>query len=184
MAIPIPNRPSGFTLGSNTSNAEAAVTLDVFFDIQCPHSRKFWSTLLALIEHYKDQPFRVTAHLITISNHRQAWDMSLALLAEAQGDSQRFFDFATFLFDRQDQFMNDQFKDKTNSDLQQLAASFSGEFSGEHNPAFLTRMNSHDIYIDARTPIRYAATRAVWATPTVLINNADDLPVRFDSSFE
>ena len=38
-------------------------------------------------------------------------------------------------------------------------------------------MNDNDIYILARTPIRYAATKSVWATPTVFINNGGDVPV-------
>lgn len=43
-------------------------------------------------------------------------------------------------------------------------------------------MGDKDIYIDARTPIRYAATKAVWATPTFFVNNADKVPVDHNSS--
>ena len=45
-------------------------------------------------------------------------------------------------------------------------------------------MSEHEIYIEARTPIRYAATRSVWATPTFFINNADDVPLSFDSKLQ
>ena len=38
------------------------------------------------------------------------------------------------------------------------------------------------VYVQARTPIRYAATRAVWATPTLFINNADNVPVDHQST--
>jgi hypothetical protein len=42
-------------------------------------------------------------------------------------------------------------------------------------------MNDDDIYGQARTPIRYAAIRSVWATPTVFINNATDVPIDHNS---
>lgn len=180
MAIPIPARPSGFRLGDQ----DASTTLDVFFDIQCPHSRRFWPTLLALIERYQRSSLCVTAHLITVSNHRQAWDVSLGLFAVAKNDSQRFFDFVTFLFERQSQFMNSEFRHKTHEDLRQLVAGFAHDFAGVERESLLTGMDANSTYISARTPIRYAATRSVWATPTIFINNADDVPVAFDSAVE
>ena len=42
MTIPIPHRPSGFLLGDSA----AQITIDAFIDIQCPHSRTVWPTLL------------------------------------------------------------------------------------------------------------------------------------------
>ncbi len=110
--------------------------------------------------------------------------MSLALMAVAQGDAQRFFDFATYLFARQDQYMNDVFRHKTLEDQRQLAADFALDHCGMPREKLLELLDDHDVYIAARTPIRYAATRAVWATPTVFINNADDLPVNFKSPVE
>lgn len=180
MPIPVPHRPSGFKLG----DPNAAVTMDIFFDIQCPHSRHFWPTLLELMKRYDGKPFNVTAHLITVSNHHQAWTMSLALMAIAQGDAQRFFDFTTYLFERQDQFMNGVFRHKTLEDQRQLAADFANDFSGIDRDELLNLLDDDDVYINARTPIRYAATRAVWATPTTFINNADDFPLGFRSSYD
>ncbi|UTW46667.1 thioredoxin domain-containing protein [bacterium SCSIO 12696] len=173
MTIPIPDRPSGFLLGDHA----ALVTIDVFFDIQCPHSRAAWPTLLEVIKHYENEPVSLRAHVITLSNHRQAWDMSLGLFALADGDPDKFYSFASFLFARQEQFYNVPFADKTHNDLLQLVADFAQEHSGVDRAAFLNRMGDNDIYVQARTPIRYAATRAVWATPTLFINNAGKVPV-------
>ncbi len=180
MAIPIPHRASGFKLGQ----ADADVTLDVFFDIQCPHSKQFWVTLSGILERYKTRSLCATVHPITISNHHQAWTMSLALMAVAKGDSQRFFDFATYLFEHQEQFSNSAFRHKTLEDQRQLAADFAHNHSSMPREELLKRLDDNDIYLAARTPIRYAATRAVWATPTVFINNADDLPLNFRSSLQ
>lgn len=177
MTIPIPHRSSGFLLG----DAAALITLDAFIDIQCPHSRTIWPTLLAVSEHYKDKPVSLRVHLITLSNHRQAWDMSLGLFALAQGNASKFYDFTTFIFERQAQFYNDKFLHKSHYDLIQLIADFSEEHASVDRDKFINNMNNNDIYIQARTPIRYAATKAVWATPTLFINNAGKVPLDHQS---
>lgn len=176
--IPIPHRPSGFLL----SDVAAQITIDAFIDIQCPHSRKIWPTLLEVAKYYKDEPVSLRVHLITISNHRQAWDMSLGLFALADGDAQKFYNFTTFIYERQSQFFNGPFLHKTHDNLIQLVADFAEEHSGVEREKFLNRMKDSDIYVQARTPIRYAATKAVWATPTLFINNAGNVPVDHKSS--
>lgn len=64
--IPIPHRPSGFLLGDTA----AQITIDAFIDIQCPHSRTVWPTLLEVSNYYKDRAVSLRVHLITLSNHR------------------------------------------------------------------------------------------------------------------
>jgi hypothetical protein len=61
-------------------------------------------------------------------------------------------------------------------------ADFAEEHAGVIRDKFIERMNDSDIYVQARTPIRYAATKAVWATPTLFINNAGNVPVDHKSS--
>ena len=179
MTIPIPHRPSGFLLG----DAAAQITIDAFIDIQCPHSRTIWPRLLEVSNYYKGESVSLRVHLITLSNHRQAWDMSLGLIAFAERDDDKFYDFATFIYERQSQFYNSRFLNKTHADLLQLVASFAQEHSGQEYEIFLKKMADSDTYEQARTPIRYAATKAVWATPTLFINNANKVPVDHKSTF-
>jgi hypothetical protein len=178
MTIPIPHRPSGFFLG----DPAAEIIIDAFIDIQCPHSRAIWTTLLEVLTHYEDKPVSLKVHLITLSNHRQAWDMSLGLFALADGDANKFYNFVSFMYERQEQFYNASFLQKTHDDLKQLVADFAEEHSGVNRGDFLERMSDNDIYVQARTPIRYAATKAVWATPTLFINNAGKVAVDHNSS--
>lgn len=180
MTTPIPKRASGFTLGP----LDAVVSIDVFVDIQCPHSKRIWPTLMAVMEHYQSKPVNLKTHLITLSNHRQAWDMSLGLFAYAEGDASRFYSFATFMYDNQEKFYNAPFLHKTHEELRQLLADFAQQHAGEDRESFLKRMGDQDIYIDARTPIRYAATRSVWATPTLFINNGGNVPVNHSATLE
>lgn len=177
MTIPIPSRPSGFLLGDKA----AQITIDAFIDIQCPHSRTIWPTLLEVSKYYQAKPISLRVHLITLSNHRQAWDLSLGLFALANGDAEKFFDFATLLFERQEQFYNSKFLDKTHQDLIELVTDFAQEHGEINRENFMSKMNSSDIYVQARTPIRFAATKAVWATPTLFINNAGNVPVNHKS---
>ncbi|MCL1038695.1 thioredoxin domain-containing protein [Shewanella submarina] len=178
MAIPIPQRPSGVLLG----DPSAQVTLDVFVDLQCPHSKKLWPTLMEVMNAYKGKSLGLKTHLITLSNHRQAWDMTLGLLAFADGNGDRFYQFATHLYAHQELFYNGQFRHKTQEDLIRLIAEQACSLEDINKAQFISRMADDDIYIAGRTPIRYAATRAVWATPTIFINNADDVPVNHSSS--
>ncbi len=173
MTTPIPRRASGFLLGDKA----AEVTIDAFVDIQCPHSRTIWPTLLDVIKHYKEQSVSLNVHLITLSNHRQAWDMSLGLFALADGNDQKFYEFASFLYERQDRFYNAEFMHKTHDDLRQLIADCAEDHLSVNRSVFIERMNDSDIYTLARTPIRYAATKSVWATPTLFINNGGNVPL-------
>jgi len=160
MTIPIPRRPSGVLLGHRA----AEITIDAFVDIQCPHSRQIWPTLLNVTNHYKKT------------------DMSLGLFALADGDANKFYDFATVLFEKQAEFYNEPFMHKTHNDLRQLIADKAENDFDINRTKFLERMNDHDIYILARTPIRYAATKSVWATPTIFINNGSNVPVNHSST--
>jgi len=173
MTTPIPIRPSGVLLGDKV----AEITIDAFIDIQCPHSRTIWPTLLDVIKYYKGSSVNLKVHLITLSNHRQAWDMSLGLFALSDGDANKFYSFATFLYEKQAEFYNAEFMYKTHDDLRQIIANKAKEHMNINRSKFLERMNDNDIYTLARTPIRYAATKSVWATPTLFINNGGDVPL-------
>lgn len=178
MAIPIPIRASGFTVG----HLEADVKIDVFIDLQCPHSRQLWPNLMAVRELYENARLNITVHIITLSNHRQAWEVSLGLFALAQNDALTAFDFIGFIYSKQELFYNQPFLNKTHADLRELVADFAVEFADVDREEYLLKAQEHDVYIAARTPIRFAATRAVWATPTLFINNADNVPVNHRSS--
>lgn len=178
MSIPIPHRPSGFILG----DPGAENTIDAFLDIQCPHSRAMWPTLLELLNRYEDKSLNLKVHLITLSNHRQAWDLSLGIFALAGGDASKFYDFTSFVYERQEEFYNAAFLNKSHYDLQQSVIDLAESHSQVDRIGFYEKMTNNSTYIQARTPIRYAATKAVWATPTIFINNGNDVPVNHKST--
>lgn len=169
MPIPISRKPSGYFHGSR----DAKVQIEAFIDIQCPHSKLAWPSLIALKDHYTKGEIGLAVHLITLSNHRQAWDVSKGIFALAGDNDETFFTFASYLYARQADYYNGPFRDKTHQDLLNLIADFAHDFSGFDREEMLKRIETGEVYTDARTPIRFASTKGVWATPTFFLNGSD-----------
>jgi len=169
MPIPIPPKPSGFHHGSRDAN----IQIEVFIDIQCPHSKRAWPSVIALKEHYTSDQISLAVHLITLSNHRQAWDISKGIFALAGENDEVFFRFASYLYARQKEYYNASFRDKTHQDLLNHIADYANDFSGIDKSRMLELIETGEVYTDARTPIRFASTKGVWATPTYFLNGSD-----------
>ncbi|MEM9492290.1 MAG: thioredoxin domain-containing protein [Myxococcota bacterium] len=170
MPIPIPPRPSGYRLGA----ADAAIQIDAFIDLQCEYSRRCWPVLRQLGADLGRDSAAITAHLTVISHHRQVWDVSCAAVAVAGDDPERFWRFATFLYERQDSYLNGAMSERTPTDLRRMLAGYAAEFSGQGEPeVFVRRMVSDPVFAATKVPIRYGISRGVWSTPTFFINGAE-----------
>ena len=170
MPIPIPKRPSGFTKGG----ASALLQIEVFLDIQCPYSKKSWPTLLAVADHYGPEKVQLRVQMLSMANHRQSWDVTKAIFAVAGANAEMFFKLATFLYERQEQFFNGPFKQRTQIDLYDLIVNLVTEFGYQTNRTeFIKLLESDDVYAAAKIPSRIAFSRGVWSTPTFYINGAE-----------
>lgn len=173
MPIPLTRKPSGFFHGSRS----APIQIEVFLDIQCPHSRRAWPGIMALKEHYASGEIGLSVQLITLSNHRQAWDISKGIFAltgaKEAGDDELFFAFTSYLYARQGEFLNGPYRDKTHQDLLDNIAQYAHDFCSFDKSRMLELIETGEVYTNARTPIRYASTKGVWATPTCFLNASD-----------
>jgi len=170
MPIPIPKRLSGYTRGG----VNAPVHIEAFVDIQCPYSKKAWPTLLAVADHHGPEKVQLRVQLLSMANHRQSWDMTKAIFAVAGTDAEIFFKLATFLYERQEQFFNGPFKQRTQLDLYDLIVSLLTEYGYQTDRAeFIKRLESDDVFAAAKLPSRVAFSRGVWSTPTFYINGAE-----------
>ncbi|MBE9043934.1 thioredoxin domain-containing protein [Pleurocapsales cyanobacterium LEGE 10410] len=168
MSIPIPQRPSGYRLGK----ANAPVIVEMFFDIECPFSKKGWQTMLQVIQAYSQQVYFILQPM-TLGNHRQSWDGTKAAIAVAENDPKKFIDFVSYVFEHQSEFANEAFKDKTQTDWHNLLADYALDATEWSDRAkFLELLNSKEIYNQARIPARFSIVRGVWSTPTFFINGA------------
>ena len=181
MPIPIPKRPSGYVKGG----ASALLQIEAFVDIQCPYSKKAWPTLLAVSDHFGSEKVQLRVYLLSMANHRQSWDVTKAIFAVAEADSEVFFKLATFLYVRQEQFFNGVFKQLTQVDLYNLIVRLVGEYGyPTDGAAFIKRIESDEVFAAAKIPSRIAFSRGVWSTPTFYINGAEANQLSSSSTLE
>ncbi|NEP20185.1 MAG: thioredoxin domain-containing protein [Leptolyngbya sp. SIO4C1] len=179
MAIPIPKRPSGYRLG----DANAPVTVEMFFDLECPFSKKGWQTLMQVMQAYAPEQVYFILQPMTLSNHRQSWDATKAAIAVAGDCADRFVEFVSYVFEHQSDFANEAFKDKTQTDLHRLLASYAVDATEwEDKAKFAEQLNSEAVYKQARIPARFATMRGVWSTPTFFLNGAEATDLSSKSS--
>lgn len=181
MPIPIPQRPIGYRLG----NANAPIVIEMFFDIECPFSKKGWQTILQVAAAYSHQQIYLILYPMTLGNHRQSWDGTKAAIAVAGDDTDKFIMFVSYLFEHQSEFANEASQDRTQNQWHQLLASYAvdaTEWSDKNQ--FVKLLNSQEIYSQARIPARFAAIRGVWSTPTYFINGAEATDLSSKSSLQ
>ena len=180
MPIPIPQRPSGYRLG----NADAPIVIETFFDLECPFSKKGWQTILQVVKAYSPDLIYFIFYPMTLGNHRQSWDATKAAIAVADNDTDKFIDFVSYLFERQSEFANEAFKDKTQTDWHNMLADYAVDAKGLDRDKFLELLDSKEIYNRARIPARFATIRGVWSTPTFYINGAEAADLSSQSSLQ
>ncbi|MEL6930917.1 MAG: thioredoxin domain-containing protein [Cyanobacteria bacterium J06600_6] len=170
MSIPIPARPSGYRLGK----PGALIQIEMFFDLECPFSKKAWQTLMSVRSAYSSEEIYLILQPMTLSNHRQSWDATKAAIAVADNDAEKFISFVSYLFDRQEEFANEASKDRTQTQWQSLLADYALDATDwTDKEKFMELLNSKDIYSQARIPARFAAMKSVWSTPTYFVNGAE-----------
>jgi protein-disulfide isomerase len=181
MPIPIPTRPSGYRLGA----ANAPIEIEMFFDLECPFSKRGWQTILQVAKAYSPEQIYFIFQPMTLGNHRQSWDATKAAMAVAGEDTDKFINFVSYIFARQAEFANEAFKDKTQTDWHYLLASYAVDGTEWNDrEKFLQLLNSKEIYDRARIPARFSIIRGVWSTPTFLINGAEATDLSSQSSLE
>ena len=181
MPIPIPQRPSGYRLG----DANATIIIEMFFDLECPFSKKGWQTILQVAKAYSAEQIYLILYPMTLGNHRQSWDATKAAIAVAGDDTDKFVNFVSYLFDRQSEFANEASKDRTQTQWHDLLARYAVDATEWSNKEqFVELLNSKDIYSQARIPARFATLRGIWSTPTYFINGAEASDLSSQSSLQ
>ena len=181
MPIPIPSRPSGYKLG----DANAPVIVEIFFDLECPFSKKGWQTVTKVIKADSTEKVCWIFQPMGLSNHRQSWDATKAAIAVAGQDTQKFIDFVSYLFEHQSEFANEASKDRTQTQWHELLADYALDATDwSDKKQFVEQLNSKEIYAQARIPARWATIKGVWSTPTYFINGAEATDLSSQSSVE
>jgi len=181
MAIPIPNRPSGYRVG----DANAPVVVEMFFDLECPFSKRGWRNVMPVMSAYSPEQVCWVFQPMTLGNHRQSWDATKSAIAAAGSDANQFVDFVGYIFSRQEEFANEAWKDKTQTEFHSFLAEFAADATEYKDKSqFIELLNSKEIYAQARIPARFATIRGVWSTPTFFINGAEATSLSSGSSLQ
>ena len=181
MPIPIPQRPSGYKLGSSN----APVQIEMFFDLECPFSKQGWQTILKVANTYSSEKIYLILQPMTLGNHRQSWDATKAAIAIAGNNTDKFIDFVSYIFDRQAEFANEASKDTTQTQWHNTLAEYAVDATEwTDKDKFIQLLNSKEIYNQARIPARFATIKGVWSTPTFFINGAEATDLSSQSSLE
>ena len=181
MAIPIPSRRSGYRIG----DANAPIMVEVFFDLECPFSKKGWNTVMKVKEAYGEDQIYWVFQPMTLGNHRQSWDATKAAIAVSNTDAQKFIDFVSYLFGKQSNFANEAWKDKTQTEFHTFLAECAADATKyKDKEQFLNLLTSKEVYAEARIPARFATVRGVWSTPTFFLNGAEATTLSSGSSVQ
>ena len=181
MPIPIPQRPSGYRLGSSN----APIQIEMFFDLECPFSKKGWQTIMKVVDAYSSEEIYLILQPMTLGNHRQSWDATKAAIAISGTDTNKFINFVNYILDRQSEFANEASKDRTQTEWHHLLADYAIDATEwTDREKFIKLLNDKEIYSKARIPARFAAMKGVWSTPTYFINGAEATDLSSQSSLE
>jgi hypothetical protein len=176
MAFPPFKRLPGIRIG----NGDHKVKLDLFFDLQCPYSKKSWDVIGESVLSGWHKEFWIYFQPICLSHHRQSWDLARALLAIHSADESRGLAFINHVYSNQEQFYNAAWKTKGQDEFLNFLATFSQKIIDLSVSELVEHIESDENYSMSKKSIHYAAIKQVWSTPTFMFN---DVPVaELDSS--
>ncbi len=148
--------------------------LDLFFDLQCPYSKKSWDIIGGSILNEWKGRLSVYFHPICLSHHRQSWDLTRTLFAINSIDDSKTTDFINLVYAQQERFYNAAWKPKTEDELLTELATLARKIIDLPTSDLLEKIESDEVYYDAKKSIHYSAIKQVWSTPTFVLN---DVPV-------
>ena len=99
----------------------------MFFDLQCPYSKKLWNKVPALKAKYGSE-YRITTHITSLAFHRQSFAVHCAAYLigiEKGGDARHAFESACYA--NMDRYVDEAVEKMTKGDLEQVIATIAHE---------------------------------------------------------
>ena len=167
MSFPQFRKIPGIRLGEGIDS----VRLDLFFDLQCPYSKKAWDVIGHSISNNWSTQLDIYFQPICLSHHRQSWDLTRTLFAIQYFDEARVIDYINAVYSDHGQFYNANWTLKGQDVFLSFLSSFSKDMVGVSEDALLKKMAEDQTHTDSKRSIHYAAVKQVWSTPTFFVNN-------------
>ena len=125
------NKESNQDAVNNYSDKDNKPTWKMFFDLQCPYSRKLWGKVPALKEHF-GQDFEISLHTTALAFHRQSFPAQTAafVIGKYKGSEIRE-QYQNALYDNFDKYSDDATETMTKTDLNGVFADIAQPFFDE-----------------------------------------------------
>jgi hypothetical protein len=170
--------------GIKIGNGGRDVKLDLFFDLQCPYSKKAWDVIGEPVQNGWQDQFSIYFQPICLSHHRQSWDLTRALLAINRIDVSRSLAFIDHVYSNQEQFYNADWRTKGQDEFLDYLATSCQKIIDLSVSEFVEKMESDDNYPRSKKSIHYAAIKQVWSTPTFMFNDVPAAELDSSSSLD
>eukprot|EP00541_Cyclophora_tenuis_P018971 CAMPEP_0116572276 /NCGR_PEP_ID=MMETSP0397-20121206/18078_1 /TAXON_ID=216820 /ORGANISM="Cyclophora tenuis, Strain ECT3854" /LENGTH=173 /DNA_ID=CAMNT_0004100571 /DNA_START=827 /DNA_END=1345 /DNA_ORIENTATION=+ len=155
--------------------AAAKKSWKIFFDLQCPYSKKCWEHLPSIKERFKEE-YEITTHVTSLAFHAQAFPAQCAatLIGTQLGADARQ-KFEDMCFENQDSYMNAALGDCRKSDVSAVFADIADKAGllGEklNRQQFIADIESWEKAVKpAYAEHKVALAFGVYGTPKHVIN--------------
>ena len=171
--VPIPSRPDGFSLGSNTPTLH----IEAFFDLLCPDSRDSWGVLQALLatEYHitTNQTLRFTAHIFPLPYHINSFLVSQGarVIADNLQQPADIWTYINYIFAIQTLFYNQATASLTQEQVQQKLVGLVNKLLPNYAGVFEKGLEYGTPFdYEARISWKYGCSRGVTGAPVYLAN--------------
>ena len=144
--------------------------LDLFFDLQCPYSKKSWDTIGPEVGKAIGGQFKVFFHPICLSHHRQSWDLTRAFFSTLSYKPSKAIDFLNLIYGDHEQFYNANWKEKDQTAFISHLGELVSLLIDVPQKDFIERLESDEIFAKSKPSIHFAAVNQIWSTPTVVLD--------------
>jgi len=160
--------------------------LEVFIDFQCEASKRAFAKVQALAKLYPKQ-LGVVFYVFVLAWHRQAVNLTKAAWVASKGDTTKWFEVANYLYDKQDEFLNEPSKKRTEEEVNAHLARHIVKFlkADEKQVEAVKNEIEQEATLNAVKPsFRLAIKRGVWQSPTFFINGSEATSISSKSEME
>jgi len=171
--IPIPSKPDGFSVGSNTPNLH----IEAFYDLLCPDSKKSFEILLTMLDTeyhiYTNQTLRFTAHIFPLPYHRNSFmtAQGARVIADNLYHDDDIWNYLALTFYNQDYFSNQNTTYMTQEEVKENFANLTVWLMPDYSGILMKGLEDGNQYdTEARISWKYGCSRGVTGTPTYMAN--------------
>ena len=115
--------------GIELARGANSVRLDLFFDLQCPYSKKAWDVIGNTVTNEWSDQLGIYFQPICLSHHRQSWDLTRTLFAIQYFDERKVIDFINAIYKDHEQFYNANWVSQSQNDCSHF---WSSQQPGRH----------------------------------------------------